>query len=353
MVTAGLVAVLVTLASAGWADRPRALGIGVAGLLSVIGEVWATTRWGASLGQRVLGVRTAGPDGGRPVPASAWLRAAALGPFAIGAPVCAIGVLRAGHRGGHDRVAATVVLPAGPALPILPWPGPLARPRMTAGDAVVAMWSGVWASLLVSLVAGGLGVGASPAATFLLVLPAQTLGTLLTVAAVLRLKGSGSARADLGFAVRARHAGYLLLGPPLHLLAGIVLAPILALLGRSDPPVQAISTDAADATGLLITAATVLGLVIVGPATEELVFRGLLLRSLLRRMPEARAVAISAAAFALVHLLDPGAWPIVPGLFVLGWVLARLTLGEDGTLSRAIFAHAGFNLVSVIASRLL
>jgi membrane protease YdiL (CAAX protease family) len=333
------------------ASRPRALAVGLAALTSVLVEMWTTTRWGATLGQRLFRLKTVGPDGRPPTLAAAWLRVAALGPFAVGAPLCGIGVLRRGHRGAHDRASLTAVLPAGRASALLPWPGPLGRPPLSPGDAVTPMWTGVWVSIVVSLIASGVGATASPTATFLIILPAQSAGTISTLIALTRLKGSGSLRADLGLTVRWRDGAYLLLGPPLHIVAGIVIAPLLALLGRTDPPVQGVSSDAANATGLLVTMATVIGLVVVGPVTEELVFRGVLLRGLLGRTTETRAVAISAAAFAFVHLLDPAAWPIVPGLFVLGWVLARLTLGPDRTLSKAILAHAGFNLVSVIASR--
>ncbi|MGH2475110.1 MAG: lysostaphin resistance A-like protein, partial [Candidatus Limnocylindrales bacterium] len=96
--------------------------------------------------------------------------------------------------------------------------------------------------------------------------------------------------------------------------------------------------------------------VTVAPLAEELLFRGALLRALLRRTTPAWAMFVSALAFAAVHpLASPsiGSVIAVPGLFVLGMVSAGLAI-RTGTLSASILLHAGFNLltaISVVATR--
>jgi membrane protease YdiL (CAAX protease family) len=59
------------------------------------------------------------------------------------------------------------------------------------------------------------------------------------------------------------------------------------------------------------------------------------------------AIAVTAAAFAAIHLLDPNAVLVVPGLFLIGLVLGYLALA-GGNLSRPILAHAGVNLTAAV-----
>ena len=86
---------------------------------------------------------------------------------------------------------------------------------------------------------------------------------------------------------------------------------------------------------------------VLAPIFEELLFRGLLLRSLLRRMPAWAAVVVSSVAFGVVHFLDPATIPIVPALIGLGIVSAVLAIRSGGLL-RSIALHMGFNLVTVV-----
>jgi len=73
-----------------------------------------------------------------------------------------------------------------------------------------------------------------------------------------------------------------------------------------------------------------------------------LLRALGRRLSAGLAALVSAAAFALAHLvLDFQSWVAVPALFVVGLVLA-VVVQRWGRLAPAVAAHIGFNLVGVI-----
>ncbi len=86
----------------------------------------------------------------------------------------------------------------------------------------------------------------------------------------------------------------------------------------------------------------------VAPLVEELLFRGVLLSGLMRRMPVAVAVLVSALVFGCAHLPDFGfAWYAVPALVGLGVVLALLRLGSR-SLWPAVVAHAGNNLVAAV-----
>jgi hypothetical protein len=82
---------------------------------------------------------------------------------------------------------------------------------------------------------------------------------------------------------------------------------------------------------------------------EELLFRGALLRALLRRTTPAGAIFVSAMVFALVHPLgDPevGSVIVVPAILALGLVSGYLAV-RSGNLSRSIMLHMGFNLLTV------
>lgn len=85
----------------------------------------------------------------------------------------------------------------------------------------------------------------------------------------------------------------------------------------------------------------------LGPLVEELLFRGLLLSALLRRMKVSWAVLASALLFALIHL--PGLrWHgyALPALALLALALAWLRL-RSGSLWPSVLAHAVNNLLAV------
>ena len=86
-------------------------------------------------------------------------------------------------------------------------------------------------------------------------------------------------------------------------------------------------------------------LITVGaPLVEELFFRGLLQRSLRRRLAAPGAVALSAIAFGLAHYQPLQLLGLVGFGVVLGVMAERY-----GRLGPGIVAHMAFNLVTVIA----
>jgi membrane protease YdiL (CAAX protease family) len=162
-------------------------------------------------------------------------------------------------------------------------------------------------------------------------------------------RGVGSLRDDFGLRLSWRDSGWFVVGLGLAFLAGIGIAPIVDAghLNQAGQSSQSVVRVFQSAHGYE-AAAFVVAVLVVAPLGEELLFRGALLRALVRRTNPTAAVAISALVFALVHVaLDPGAGFAVPALFFLGLVSGDRAL-RTGDLSESFFLHAGFNLLAVL-----
>ncbi|MDQ1467706.1 MAG: protease family protein [Actinomycetota bacterium] len=169
---------------------------------------------------------------------------------------------------------------------------------------------------------------------------------LAWIYAASRFKGFGNLRADFGLVVDVvRDWAMLPLGLGFEIVAGIVILPISNL--RSTTPQEVVNElEHARGAKLAVLAVTA---VLIAPVVEELFFRGLLLRSLQRRVPAPTAVAISALAFGLAHVVfDFGSGVVLPALVALGMISGILAV-RTGNLSRSILLHAGFNLFAVLA----
>jgi membrane protease YdiL (CAAX protease family) len=112
-------------------------------------------------------------------------------------------------------------------------------------------------------------------------------------------------------------------------------------------------TGAAHGGGFVVIA---LATVILAPFMEELFFRGLLLKALVRLLTPlraaggARAAAVVAAVIidGLLFGLAHGEWIQLAGLAVFGMALAAVSY-RTGRLGMNMVAHATFNLVAIIA----
>lgn len=176
-------------------------------------------------------------------------------------------------------------------------------------------------------------------------LAAQT-ATAVGYLLVASRKGRGSLRDDFGLTLRVRDAVWFPLGLGLAALSGVLLGPIVDAGHLSDSS-QDVVRLVQRAHGV-DTALFVVGVLLVAPVGEELLFRGALLRAVLRRTSPAAAIWVSALAFALVHVaLDPGAGFAVPALLLLGLLSGWRAL-RSGELSQSILLHAGFNLLAVL-----
>jgi len=215
-------------------------------------------------------------------------------------------------------------------------------------DALLCWMAGYLGAVVASipLYAGHGGSDIDTKLIFGIVLPAQQLTVILAVVYVSRLKGQKSLATDFGLTIRLRDARALVVGATLEIVLTLALLPILQL--DPDAQNQQLLNDLKDHRDAATVVLFFIGAVILAPLVEELLFRGVLLRALLRKVQPVTAVVASAVIFALVHYLgDPNTLPFLPALAGLGAVLAIVAL-RTGDLSMSIFIHAGFNLTTTI-----
>ena len=91
-------------------------------------------------------------------------------------------------------------------------------------------------------------------------------------------------------------------------------------------------------------ALTACALVIFAPLGEELLFRGLALRGLVRLMPFAWAAPVSGVVFTAAHFDAYLVWPRAVALVLVGWVLAWI-YRRRGLLG-SVAAHATVNAIA-------
>lgn len=229
---------------------------------------------------------------------------------------------------------------------------PACRPvRWGIPDALWVWAAGVVGAVLCATVAYALRspVDAdSDAVVFAGSIVGQYAGMVAILVLISRRKGLRRLSADFGLRVHLRRDWWMVpLGFGIQIAANLALIPI-ALVADKGEAAQDVVQRLESASGLEL-ALIVLSAALFAPVIEEVLFRGILLRSLLRRMPATPAVGVSALAFALVHLMDPGALMVLPGLLLVGLVNGVLAV-RTGDLSRPILLHVGFNaLVLVVA----
>lgn len=181
----------------------------------------------------------------------------------------------------------------------------------------------------------------------LLGLAGQYIGNLGVLWVVARRKQNP----DLGFNVETRDLGYIFLGLVLQVAMATILIPLSNLLFPDGRPPQDVAEVIAGADSLPLQLGLLLAAVVLAPITEELMFRGVLLRSLEPR-GKRLAMVVSSLVFAAVHAVgldDEMFWQsalvVLPPIFILGLLLARLTQ-RSGRLGPAIFLHSGWNLLA-------
>ena len=92
-------------------------------------------------------------------------------------------------------------------------------------------------------------------------------------------------------------------------------------------------------------ALAVVALALVGPLVEELLFRGLLTAAFRRRFGPIRTALLTAALFALAHVLPR----VIPPIFILGLALA-LVYERVGSTLPGILVHCLYNGIAVAAA---
>jgi membrane protease YdiL (CAAX protease family) len=158
--------------------------------------------------------------------------------------------------------------------------------------------------------------------------------------------GSGDVVADYAIGFRPID----LVGLPVGVLAQLLLIPAVYVPLRavwpdtfSQSELEERAQDLADKAGGFDTVLLVLLVVVAAPVVEELVYRGLLQRSLRSRLGAAASFLVVAAWFTVIHL-SPVEYP---GLFAVALVFGAGVL-VTGRLGWSLCAHAAFNLTGVV-----
>lgn len=163
-------------------------------------------------------------------------------------------------------------------------------------------------------------------------------------------KGAGTLAEDFGLKGKWSDIG---LGLIVAFGVQLLLLPAIAYLLRpllGEPEVSGPVQDLLDKSQGLAFAGLILSVAVGAPIVEELFFRGLLLRSLQRRVPNWAAVVVSAVAFGIAHgsaLPVDAVLLVMISLTVFGAVLAVLAI-RTGRLGPSIVTHAVFNLFTLL-----
>jgi membrane protease YdiL (CAAX protease family) len=237
-----------------------------------------------------------------------------------------------------------------PVLPPPPAPAPR-PPRWGLGDFLVGV---VGSYALASLIAG---IWYAVSGDDELSLAGQAAsqiglwtGMVGTAVVASHRKGAGTLAEDFGLRGKWSDLGVGLLvalGVQLLVLPGIayLLRPLLG-----EPEVSGPVQDLLDKSQGLAFAGLILSVAVGAPLVEELFFRGLLLRSLQRRLPAWAAVAVSSVAFGIAH---GSALPVDAVLLVMisltafGAILAVMAI-RTSRLGPSIVTHAVFNLFTLL-----
>jgi membrane protease YdiL (CAAX protease family) len=167
-----------------------------------------------------------------------------------------------------------------------------------------------------------------------------------------RTQGTRHFARDLGLRFRVIDLVGIAIGIGGQILVAIMYAPFQHDIHDFNGPSQRLTGGSHGGGFVIIAIATV----VFAPAMEELFFRGLLLKALVRLFTPLRAAGgARAAGVVLAVILDGllfglahGEWVQLAGLAAFGMILAAVSY-RTGRLGMNMVAHATFNLVAIIA----
>lgn len=155
---------------------------------------------------------------------------------------------------------------------------------------------------------------------------------------------------DFGLPITSRDASGILWG--LGAIGALVALGAILQAAGMETPEQDVASALGSVDGPLLTVVAIVGVGVIGPLTEELMYRAVLQGALTRRFAVMPSVLISAGIFTVSHY-QPGLpalsvlavllLPIFLLAIVLGWLVER----DGGRIGRAFFMHATFNAVQV------
>jgi membrane protease YdiL (CAAX protease family) len=152
-------------------------------------------------------------------------------------------------------------------------------------------------------------------------------------------------RKDFGITFSLKSLWFVLLGIGLQIATLIITVPI-GLIRDNKVSQQEIASDLANAKGATLIIFAIFVAFIV-PFAEELCFRGMFLRGLLKKTSPVIAILISGILFALVHLSDPNAIYGFSALMLVGIISSALATYR-GKIDASIALHVGFNLTAAV-----
>jgi membrane protease YdiL (CAAX protease family) len=205
---------------------------------------------------------------------------------------------------------------------------------LTPAAAVMLVAGAIATLYAVQIVLGGLGVGR---------LVASAISDTVVIALVLIFaRGRKLTLADLG--VRRTSARFLVSAVLLGISMWYVTFLVVELVQPPADPEQLEKLN--DLVVQLPFVPTLVAFTIFPAVAEELVFRGVLTRSLAPRFSRGVGIVISAAVFSLYHLFPPQ----MVSTFLLGLVLGLLTV-RARSIVPAIIVHLLNNAIAIVLAR--
>ena len=221
-------------------------------------------------------------------------------------------------------------------------------------DALTVLGAGVLGAVVAGLLAGALGADTTgPDFYFWVLIPLQNLGHIGALALIAKGRGFPDLAEALSFEVEPHHARWVLAGAAISIPLAWLAAGLRSLLGIEEETAQAIVEAVAETRGTTTMAAVVVGVAVLGPVVEEMIHRGLVYRMLVGKdRKPIMAVIVTSALFSAIHLVDPSLYSAAGAvtllvLFAFGLLLGTLR-ARTGTLGPSIFAHSGFNLMTLV-----
>ena len=140
------------------------------------------------------------------------------------------------------------------------------------------------------------------------------------------------------------------LGVPLGVVSQLVLVPVVMLPLRllfpdsfSPEKIEKRATDLVNNANGVWMIVLVMVVVVGAPLVEEIVYRGMLQKSIARALGKYRSLVLVAAWFAAIHFAPVEFVGLFAFALVLGWVLDR-----NETLGMNIITHMAFNATGLV-----